>query len=152
MIERAALRRRCAAVMVDFGVKGFTVRVGRSPGTAWAHCDFGKREIVFHPRLLETDWVFANQIILHEVAHALAGKTAGHSKKWMSVARGMGYRLGVVVPKTAPLPGEHKWAAVCQTGLHSAIRYEKTYEDGERSCKPCWDSGAGDVKVFWDKL
>lgn len=150
MITKQGLKRRCAAVMIDFGVKGYTVRVGRAPGTAWAHCNISKREIVLHPRLMGTDWVFANQIILHEVAHALYGK-GGHGKEWMQIARGMGYRLGAKVPAPAPLPGEHKWVAVCETGLHSAIRYERGV-DGAVLCRPCWDSGAGEVMVFWDRL
>src|SRR4030095_1637273 len=93
-------------LMVDFGVRGYTVRVGRSVGHSWAHCDYAKRELVFHPRLLSCDWVFVNQICLHEVAHALAGKSAGHGRDWLAVARGMGYRLGVKVPYVNRVAGE----------------------------------------------
>lgn len=152
MIDSKALRRRAASVCVDFGVRGFTVRVGAVQRGVWAHCNFAKRELVFGRALLGCDWVFANQIILHEVAHAVAGPKAGHSKKWMDVARGMGYRLGVVAPYAERIEGEHKWVAVCETGLHSAIRFEKTAEDGELGCGPCLRDGGGDVGVFWDRL
>jgi hypothetical protein len=70
----------------------------------------------------------------------------------MDVARGMGYRLGVVAPYAERIEGEHKWVAVCETGLHSAIRFEKTAEDGELGCGPCLRDGGGDVGVFWDRL
>jgi predicted SprT family Zn-dependent metalloprotease len=34
----------------------------------------------------------AVQVILHEVAHALAGKAAGHGPNWKAVAKSIGYR------------------------------------------------------------
>lgn len=153
MIESKALRRRACAVMVDFGVSGFSARVGRSQRGSWAHCDYEAREIVLNRSLLWCDWVFVNQIILHEVAHAAAGASAGHTKKWMDVARAMGYRLGVKVPYSNPIKGApHKWVAVCATGQHSAIRFERGAEDGVLGCGPCLETGAGDVGVFWDRL
>ena len=152
IVSRSSLRRRVAALMIDYGVKGYTVRVGSTGGAAWAHCDFTKRELVFSPKLLWCDWVFVNQICLHEVAHALAGPKAGHGSRWLQTARGMGYRLGVTVPYTERLIGVHRWVASCQTGQHSAIRYNKTAEDGVLLCKPCHESGAGDVGVFWERL
>lgn len=147
-----SLRRRAAAVMVDFGVRGYTVRVGAVQRGTWAHCDYSKRELVFGRALLSCDWVFANQIVLHEVAHILSGPTAGHSKRWMDTARAMGYRLGAVVPYTERVPGVHRFVAVCETGQHSAIRYRQTAENGELGCKPCLESGAGDVGVNWERL
>jgi hypothetical protein len=152
VITSKALKRRACAVMVDFGIKGYSARVGRSQRGTWAHCDVTSRELVFSRALLACDWVFINQIILHEAAHALAPAGAGHSKKWLDIARGMGYRLGVRVPYSDPIAGEHKWVAVCETGQHSAIRYERAAEDGVLGCGPCMEIGAGDVGVFWDRL
>lgn len=152
MISSKGLRRRAAAVMVDFGVRGFTVRLGAVQRGTWAHCDYAKRELVFGRALLWCDWVFVNQIILHEVAHALAGTGAGHGPSWLATARAMGYRLGVVVPYTERILGVHKWVAVCETGMHSAIRYTKRAENGVLACKPCFESGAGDVGVLWERL
>jgi hypothetical protein len=151
VITSKALRRRAATVMVDFGVRRFSVRVGRVESGVWAHCDYARRELVFGRALLLCDWVFVNQIILHEAAHALAGASAGHSKRWMDTARAMGYRLGAQVPYV-PVQGGHKWVAICETRQHSAIRYERGAADGERGCKPCLESGAGDVGVLWERL
>lgn len=151
-IAPSALRRRVAAVMVSYGVRGFTVRVGRSKAGSWAHCDFAGRELVFSVRLLESDWVFANQIILHEVAHALAGPKAGHGKVWRDTARAMGYRLGAKVPYDNPQRVEHHWAVTCATGLHSAVRHDKTFEDGAKKCGKCFEDGGGDVLLFWEAL
>lgn len=151
-IAPVALRRRVASVMVSFGVRGYSVRVGRPKTLTWAHCDYMKRELVFNGQLLDCDWVFVNQIILHEVAHALAGVRAGHGRKWRDTARAMGYRLGAKVPYSNPQRVEHKWAVTCETGLHSAMRHDKTFADGERKCGKCHDDGAGDVLLFWEAL
>jgi len=153
MISRLALARRTASVMVNFGIRGYTPRVAVRPlPNAWAHCDFNKRELVFSPALLETDWVFANQIILHEAAHALAGPMANHGRKWKDTARSMGYRLGASVPYSDPQTMPHEWAVTCQTGEHSAMRHAKTFEDGEKMCGKCNDIGAGLVPLFWERL
>lgn len=152
MISSKGLRHRAAAVCVDFGVRGFTARVGAVQRGTWAHCDYTRRELVFSRALLWCDWVFVNQIILHEAAHALAGTRAGHGPTWLATARAMGYRLGVAVPYTERVLGVHKWVAVCETGMHSAIRYTKRAENGVLGCKPCLESGAGDVGVLWEPL
>lgn len=34
----------------------------------------------------------SEQVILHEIAHALAGKSAGHGPNWKKVAKSLGYR------------------------------------------------------------
>jgi hypothetical protein len=152
VISSKGLRRRAAAVMVDFGVRGYSVRVGAVQRGTWAHCDYTKREIVFGRALLWTDWIFVNQIILHEVAHAIAGTSAGHGPSWMTTARAMGYRLAAKVPYADRVVGVHRWVATCETGMHSAIRYTRAAADGVLGCKPCVESGAGDVGVFWERL
>lgn len=152
MISSKGLRRRAAVVAADYGVRRYTVRVGAVQAGTWAHCDFSKRELVFSRSLLGCDWVFVNQIILHEVAHALAGSGAGHGSKWMQTARAMGYRLGAVVPYAARIPGVHRWVAVCETRAHSAIRYRRAAEDGALLCRKCWDDGIGEVRVNFERL
>lgn len=150
-MDAKALKRRAAGVCVDFGVWGYSVRVGSPMAGAWAHCDYERREIVFSRMLLQCDWVFVNQIILHEVAHAVAGQAAKHGKGWMKTARAMGYRLGVRVPYVA-VPAGHKWVARCMTGQHSSIRYERGAADGVLGCRPCMESGGGDVGIVWEEL
>lgn len=152
VISSKSLKRRAATVMVDYGVRGYSVRVGAVQRGTWAHCDYTRRELVFGRALLDCDWVFVNQIIIHETAHIVAGQAAGHSKRWMDTARAMGYRLGAVVPYQDRVTGVHRWVAICETRQHSAIRFERGAADGVLGCRPCLESGAGDVGVLFEPL
>lgn len=62
-----------------------------------------------------------HQVLLHEVAHALAGARAGHGARWKAVAAELGYegkRLhdGAVAGELAP------WVGSCRGG-HTHYRY-----------------------------
>ncbi len=64
-----------------------------------------------------------HQVLLHEVAHAIAGTRAGHGPKWRAVAAGLGYegkRLhgGEIANEFAP------WVGTCPAG-HVHYRYRK---------------------------
>jgi predicted SprT family Zn-dependent metalloprotease len=149
LISGSALKRRVATLMIDFGVKGYTVRIGGT-GKAWALCNYTKKELVFSPTLLWTDWPFANQIAIHEVAHIIAGRHSQHGRKWKQTAEAMGYRLGAVVPYGVRAVAGHQWVSVCETRMHCAMRYERGSD--ELLCRRCWDEGAGEVRVLWEKL
>ncbi|MDQ1576323.1 MAG: hypothetical protein QOH55_1473 [Microbacteriaceae bacterium] len=64
-----------------------------------------------------------HQILLHEVAHALAGSRAGHGPRWRAIAVDLGYegrRLhgGAIADEFAP------WVGTCPSG-HTHYRYRK---------------------------
>jgi predicted SprT family Zn-dependent metalloprotease len=64
-----------------------------------------------------------HQVLLHEVAHAIAGSRAGHGPKWRAVAAELGYegkRLhdGAIANELAP------WVGTCPAG-HLHYRYRK---------------------------
>lgn len=64
-----------------------------------------------------------HQVLLHEVAHALAGNRAGHGPRWRSVAGDLGYegnRLhgGAIATELAP------WIGTCPAG-HEHYRYRR---------------------------
>ncbi|WP_350349118.1 SprT-like domain-containing protein [Agromyces sp. G08B096] len=64
-----------------------------------------------------------HQVLLHEVAHALAGPRAGHGPKWRHVAASIGYvgrrtHDGEVVDELAP------WVGRCPAG-HVHYRYRE---------------------------
>jgi predicted SprT family Zn-dependent metalloprotease len=62
-----------------------------------------------------------HQVLLHEVAHAIAGTRAGHGARWKSIAAELGYegkRLhdGAIADELAP------WLGTCPAG-HEYYRY-----------------------------
>jgi len=63
------------------------------------------------------------QVVLHEIAHALCGKDAGHSKVWLAKAKSIGYRAErftgkEIASEFAP------WVGRCPAG-HEHFRYRK---------------------------
>ncbi len=64
-----------------------------------------------------------HQVLLHEVAHAVAGTRAGHGPQWKAIARALGYagkRLhdGAIANELAP------WVGNCPAG-HLHYRYRR---------------------------
>lgn len=64
-----------------------------------------------------------HQVLLHEVAHALAGPGVGHGSSWRALARSIGYegkRLhgGAIAEELAP------WVGACPAG-HVHYRYRR---------------------------
>jgi predicted SprT family Zn-dependent metalloprotease len=64
-----------------------------------------------------------HQVLLHEVAHAIAGTRAGHGAKWKAIAADLGYqgkRLhdGAIADELAP------WVGQCPAG-HVHYRYRR---------------------------
>ena len=74
-----------------------------------------------------------HQVLLHEVAHAMAGQGSGHGPRWKKIAREIGYeggRLhhGEVADELAP------WVGACPAG-HEFFRYRKPTR--AMSCGKC---------------
>jgi len=64
-----------------------------------------------------------HQVLLHEVAHAIAGTRAGHGPQWKAIAKDLGYegkRLhdGAIASELAP------WVGTCPAG-HVHYRYRR---------------------------
>jgi len=90
--------------------------------TRAGQCDFARRRITVSRhvavRISEAD---VDQVLLHEIAHALAGPRAGHGPRWRRTAASLGYtgsRLydGPVASELAP------WVGTCPSG-HEHFRY-----------------------------
>lgn len=90
--------------------------------TRAGQCDFARRRITVSRHLavrISDDDV--DQVLLHEIAHALAGPRAGHGPAWRRTAAAIGYtgsRLydGPVASELAP------WIGTCPAG-HEHFRY-----------------------------
>lgn len=87
-------------------------------------CDYSRKRITVSRYLAARyDDDEIHQVLLHEVAHALAGPRAGHGPRWKAVARDLGYegkRLhdGAIANELAP------WVGVCPGG-HTHYRYRR---------------------------
>ena len=64
-----------------------------------------------------------HQVLLHEVAHAVAGNRAGHGPKWKAVAADLGYE-GKRLHDGAIASEHASWIGSCPGG-HEHYRYRK---------------------------
>jgi len=87
-------------------------------------CDYAARRISVSRHLAARyDDAEVHQVLLHEVAHALAGPRAGHGPRWRAVAGELGYtggrvHDGEVATELAP------WVGTCPVG-HDHYRYRR---------------------------
>ena len=87
-----------------------------------------------------------HQVLLHEVAHAIAGTRAGHGPKWKSIAKELGYdgkRLhdGDIASEFAP------WVGTCPAG-HVHYRYRKPARP--LSCGKCSRRFSSANAIRWE--
>lgn len=89
-----------------------------------------------------------HQVLLHEVAHAIAGPRAGHGPRWREVARDLGYDGGRT--HNAPAATEHaRWRGVCPAG-HEIIRFRKPSR--QTSCAHCAPRFSPDHLIAWSDV
>ncbi len=77
-------------------------------------CNYSKRLITFSEplfRLYEADT--ARDVVLHEVAHALAGPNQGHNAHWKAIASALGAVPKALLPPGLPKP-EPVWVGQCR--------------------------------------
>ena len=128
--ELGAFAESCIAELLS---GGWTFAFDRARRRAGA-CDYTRRRLtvsVFAVRVATPPQL--RQIVLHEVAHALAGPAAGHGPAWLSVARSIGYAGG----RTTDFDmGEHfaPWVGTCPAGH---VHYRFRAPRGPRSCGVC---------------
>lgn len=97
-------------------------------------CDFRKKKITVSRYLaarFEDDEI--HQVLLHEVAHALAGHAAAHGPAWRRTARELGYvggttHHGETAEELAP------WVGTCPAGH---ITYRHRRPSRATSCAKC---------------
>lgn len=116
--------------------------------TRAGQCDFARRRITVSrhiaARVTEDD---VEQVLLHEVAHALAGPRAGHGPVWRRTAAGIGYtgsRLygGPIASELAP------WVGTCPAG-HEHFRYRTPTRP--LACARCSRRFDGRNLITWER-
>lgn len=103
--------RQARRMMNEHGLQNW--RVGFDNAVKrYGQTRFSDRTITISRKLTALNpWERTQNVILHEIAHALAGPTAGHGHEWKRVARSIGCSAervenGVITPPLA-------WKATC---------------------------------------
>lgn len=79
-------------------------------------CDFGKREIRISRELARiNDRSVTEDVIRHEVAHAIAGPGAGHGPQWKDACRVTGAtpKACVSASEIVTVKRDYRWKATC---------------------------------------
>jgi predicted SprT family Zn-dependent metalloprotease len=111
-------------------------------------CDFKKKRISVSRYLAARyDDDEVRQILLHEIAHALAGSKAGHGPKWRTIAKQIGYdgkrtHDGSAANDLAPIVG------YCPAG-HEFFRFKTATRP--LSCGRCGRGFNRDNLITWHR-
>jgi hypothetical protein len=111
-------------------------------------CDYTNQKIQLSKYHVDIHTVDQNlQVVLHEIAHAMCGSEAGHSKTWLATAKRIGYRAEKftgkeIAQETAP------WVGTCPMG-HQHFRYRRPKNMG--SCAMCSKTYDSRYLIRWTK-
>ncbi|MBO1902338.1 SprT-like domain-containing protein [Leucobacter weissii] len=111
-------------------------------------CNYTERRITVSRHLaarFDDDEI--HQVLLHEVAHALAGSAAGHGRDWKRIAAEIGYaggrtHDGEIAHELAP------WVGVCPAG-HEHVRFRRPTRP--TSCGTCARGFSRAHLIAWQK-
>src|SRR5690606_35453529 len=98
-------------------------------------CNYTHKRIELSlPYVARNDEASVRDTILHEIAHALAGRRAGHGPKWQAICR----RLGATPERCgeAVMP-EGRWRAVCPGCQRTFTRHRRPRRGASYWCRPC---------------
>jgi predicted SprT family Zn-dependent metalloprotease len=106
-----AARRLARALLAAHGLGGWTFRFNRRK-LSMGLCRYGPRVIELSVHFVERNGPrLVRETLLHEVAHALAGREAGHGPVWQQMCRRVGARPERLSFE-ADMP-EGRWRATC---------------------------------------
>jgi SprT protein len=114
--------------------------------TRFGACDHHKKRITLSRHLIQTaEDDDIHQVLLHEVAHAIAGPRAGHGPAWEKTARELGYVGGRT--HNHPVPEElARWLGRCPSG-HELLRFRRPSKP--TSCAKCNPRFHRDYIITW---
>ncbi len=103
-------------------------------------CDHSRSTLSFSAVLLPLypDRV-VRDVVLHEVAHALAGARAGHGPKWRKIAAAIGASPKAQLPGWLPQPPA-RWVGTCPAcGAERRLHRRPTRVSACASCSPTFN-------------
>ena len=137
-MEREDAARLARGLMVEHGLSGWTFRFDRARRRAGL-CRYDRREISLSGPLTELyDEADVREVVLHEIAHALAGARHGHDAVWRATARSLGSTGRRVVREDSP-EMEGDWVGTCPAG-HRVTRFRRPQRPQACArCSPVFD-------------
>lgn len=109
-------------------------------------CNYTQKRITLSKHFVAAaEFESIEQVLLHEIAHALAGQAAGHGQVWRAKASKLGYRheklAGEEISKSVA-----KWVGACPN-QHSHYRMRKPTR--MLSCKHCAPKFSSRYLISW---
>ena len=89
----------------------------------------------------------SRQVMLHEIAHALAPSDHRHTKLWLDIARSIGY-TGKTTHANQIATHKAPWVGRCPAG-HEYHRFRKPYHRKE-SCPKCHRGYSDKHRIVWE--
>lgn len=111
-------------------------------------CNFTAKRITVSRHLaVRYDDDEIHQVLLHEVAHAIAGPAAGHGSAWKQVADELGYVGGRLLDSGAAAELA-PWVGTCPSG-HEHYRYRRPTRI--QSCGKCARGFNESFAIAWNR-
>jgi predicted SprT family Zn-dependent metalloprotease len=103
-------------------------------------CSYRERRITLSRHFVEASTeAQIEQVLLHEVAHALAGQAAGHGLKWRQLATSLGYRHERIDGRELA-QAKARWVGHCPEGHEHFRQRRATQALSCKLCSPRFDS------------
>jgi hypothetical protein len=111
-------------------------------------CDYARRRITVSRHLVAGSPIDeVRQVLLHEIAHALAGSRAAHGPVWRRTARGIGY-TGSRLHEKPIAEGLAPWVGRCPAG-HEHHRFRRP--SAPLSCGICARRFSSAALIVWER-
>lgn len=95
-------------------------------------CSYTDQQLVFASKVMARwDEDDIKDTVLHEIAHALAGPSAGHGPEWKAMCRTVGARPERCYSNRPSI--EPRWTGTCPKCHHQSKRHRR----GQLSCGKC---------------
>lgn len=132
--------------MDEWGLSGWGFGFDRAVRRAGA-TNYTKKKITLSAHLVRLwDEAWVREVILHEIAHALAGPGAKHGPVWRQWAVRVGAQARRQLPPDLPAPAP-KWVGVCPAG-HKVGRFRRP--KSTLSCSICRPSYSPEHTFKWE--
>ena len=137
-METGSARQLATSLLAQHGLSGwrFLLDHGR---TRCGACHYATRTISVSRHFVSLNsQAEVENVILHEIAHALVGPGHGHGQRWQQTARAIGARPEAYAPDDIQMPAA-KWQIVCrQCGETLAHRHRRSLKLAQRRCGHCY--------------